>query len=151
MPDIFESDFSDFISALNRSGTEYLVVGGYAVIMHGYFRTTQDLDIWVNKTPENYQKLIKAYAIFGMPVFDMSLKNFMGDEFDVFSVGRSPMRIDVITKLKGLDFESAFKNAASKTFETLNVKYLHLNDLKIAKEAAGRYKDLDDLEKLSGL
>ena len=69
MPDIFQSDFNDFIFALNVSGTQYLVVGGYAVILHGYYRTTQDLDIWVNKTPENHLKLSKAFAIFGMPLF----------------------------------------------------------------------------------
>jgi hypothetical protein len=109
MPNIFESDFSDFINALNISGTEYIIVGGYAVIIHGYYRTTQDLDVWVNKTSENYKKLIKAFAIFGMPVFDMSHKNFMGEQFDVFSIGRSPIRIDIITKLKGLEFKDAFK------------------------------------------
>lgn len=149
MPDIFESDFSDFLNALNITSTEYIVVGGYAVIIHGYYRTTQDLDVWVNKTPENYIKLAKAYAIFGMPVFDMTLENFMGDEFDVFSVGKSPLRIDIITTLKGLSFDAAYKNVLEKEIEGKKVKYLHINDLMIAKKAAGRHKDLDDLEKLS--
>ena len=150
MPDIFQSDFNDFIFALNVSGTQYLVVGGYAVILHGYYRTTQDLDVWVNKTPENHLKLSKAFAIFGMPLFDMTLENFMGEKFDVFSIGRSPIRIDVITKLKGLDFEDAFKHSLVKEIEGLKVNYLQLNDLIQAKKAAGRYKDLDDIEKLSG-
>ena len=149
MPDIFESDFSDFLNALNITSTEYIVVGGYAVIIHGYYRTTQDLDVWVNKTPENYIKLAKAYAIFGMPVFDMTLENFMGDEFDVFSLGKSPLRIDIITTLKGLSFDAAYKNVLEKEIEGKKVKYLHINDLMIAKKAAGRHKDLDDLEKLS--
>ncbi len=150
MPDIFESDFSDFILALNMSGTAYLVVRGYAVIIHGYYRTTQDLDIWVDKTPENYLKLSKAFAIFGMPVFDMTLENFMSDEFDVFSIGRSPLRIDIITKLKGLDFKDAFTNSLAKEIEGLKVNYLKLDDLITAKKASARYKDLDDIEKLLG-
>jgi hypothetical protein len=150
MPDIFKSDFKDFLIALNTSSTEYVVVGGYAVIIHGYYRTTQDLDIWVNKTAENYNKLRIAYAIFGMPVFDMTLDNFMGDEFDVFSIGRVPLRIDIITKLKGLEFEKACSNALSKDIEGITVKYLHKDDLAVAKRAAGRFKDLDDLEKLFG-
>ncbi len=149
MPDIFQSDFNDFIFALNNSGTQYLVVGGYAVILHGYYRTTQDLDIWVKKTPENHLRLSKAFAIFGMPLFDMTLENFMGEDFDVFSIGRSPIRIDVITKLKGLDFVDAFQHSLVKEIESLKVNYLHLNDLIQAKKAAGRYKDLDDIEKLS--
>ena len=151
MPDIFESDFRDFIFALNVSQTQYLVVGGYAVILHGYYRTTQDLDIWVEKTPENHVRLSKAYAIFGMPLFDMTLENFMGEKFDVFSIGRSPIRIDVITKLKGLHFKDAIKHSLLKEIEGLKVNYLELSDLIKAKKAAGRHKDLDDIEKLSGL
>ena len=126
---IFDSDFSDFISALNVSGTEYIIVGGYAVILHGYYRTTNDLDIWVNKSPENYIKLRKAYGIFGMPLFDMTLENFMGDEFDVFSVGRMPFQIDVMTKLKGVEFADAREKAEQKELEGLKVNFLNLADL----------------------
>ena len=146
---IFDSDFSDFISALNVSGTEYIIVGGYAVILHGYYRTTNDLDIWVNKSPENYIKLRKAYGIFGMPLFDMTLENFMGDEFDVFSVGRMPFQIDVMTKLKGVEFSDAIEKAEQKELEGLKVSFLNLADLIKAKTASGRYKDLDDIEKLT--
>lgn len=84
MANILESDFCYFLMSLNLSSTAYLLVGGYAVIIHGYHRTTQDLNIWVNKTPGNYLKLRKAFAIFGMPVFDMTLDNFMGDDYDFF-------------------------------------------------------------------
>jgi len=149
MHDIFASDFKDFLFALNVTHTEYIVVGGYAVIMHGYYRTTQDLDIWINKTEENYIRLRKAFAIFGMPIFDITAENFLSDRFDVFSIGRSPLRIDIITKLKGINFIEAFDNGLFKEFENLNVRYLNLNDLFISKKAAGRYKDLDDIEKLS--
>jgi predicted nucleotidyltransferase len=146
---IFESDFGDFISALNISGTEYIIVGGYAVILHGYYRTTNDLDIWVNKSPENHVKIRKAFAIFGMPLFDMTLENFMGDEFDVFSMGRMPFQIDVMTKLKGVEFADAIKQAEQKELEGLKVSFLNLADLIKAKTASGRYKDLDDIEKLT--
>jgi predicted nucleotidyltransferase len=149
MPNIFESDFNDFIAALNISGTEYIVVGGYAVILHGYYRTTQDLDIWVNKTPENHLKLSKAFAIFGMPVFDMNLENFMGEEFNVFTMGRKPLQIEIITNLKGLEFKDAVQHALQKEMEGIKVKYLNLTDLIQAKTASGRHKDLDDIEKLT--
>lgn len=149
MPDIFESDFRDFIFALNVSNTEYILVGGYAVIIHGYYRTTRDLDIWVNKTKQNYKKLSMAFAIFGMPVFDMTEENFLGEDFDVFSMGRSPLQIDIITKLKGLTFGDAFEKSEFKEVEGMNVRFLHLNDLIQSKKAAGRHKDLDDIEKLT--
>lgn len=149
MNNIFQSDFSDFIAALNMSSTQYIVVGGYAVIMHGYYRTTQDLDIWVNQTKENYVALRKGFAIFGMPIFDITQENFLGDTFDVFSIGRSPFRIDIISKLKGLEFDDAYANSLEKEMEGLKVRYLHLNDLLTSKKAAGRYRDLDDIEKLT--
>ena len=149
MPDIFESDFNDFIAALNMAGAEYMVVGGYAVILHGYYRTTQDLDIWVNKTPENHLKLSKAFAIFGMPLFDMTLENFIGEEFDVFTMGRKPLQIDIITRLKGVEFKDAVEHALEKEMEGINVKYLNLDNLIQAKTASGRHKDLDDIEKLT--
>ncbi len=149
MQNIFQSDFSDFISALNISATEYIIVGGYAVILHGYYRTTNDLDIWVNKTPENHIKLSKAFAIFAMPLFDMTLENFMSDEYDVFSMGRMPLQIDIITKLKGVEFSDAIKQAEQKELEGLKINFLNLADLIKAKTASGRYKDLDDIEKLS--
>jgi hypothetical protein len=149
MPDIFESDFNDFIAALNISATEYIIVGGYAVILHGYYRTTKDLDIWVRKTAENHIKLRKAFATFGMPLFDMTLENFMSNQFDVFSMGRMPLQIDIITKLKGVEFSDAIKQAEQKDLEGLKVNYLNLADLIKAKTASGRHKDLDDIEKLT--
>jgi hypothetical protein len=149
MHNIFESDFNDFLFALQVAGVEYIVVGGYAVIMHGYFRTTQDLDVWVNKTAENYLRVRKAFAVFGMPMFDITEENFLGEKFDVFSIGRSPLRIDLITKLKGVSFNEAFANAVFKQIESIHVRYLSLNDLFDAKKASGRHKDLDDIEKLS--
>jgi len=148
MHNIFKSDFRDFLSALNRTNAEYLVVGGYAVIIHGYFRTTQDLDIWVNNTSDNYEKLKKSFSIFGMPMFDMTQEKFLSDDCDVFSFGRSPLRIDLITKLKGLTFSDAFSKAIRQEIDDIEIKYLNLQDLITAKTASGRYRDLDDIEKL---
>ncbi len=72
---IFNPDFQDFIRALNSAEVDYLLVGGYAVILHGYNRTTGDLDVWVRKTSNNYQRLLVAFARFGMPTFDMTEKD----------------------------------------------------------------------------
>ncbi len=77
MSNIFNDDFKDFIKALNNNKVEYILVGGYAVILHGYNRTTGDMDIWVNQTKENYQKIVKSFHEFGTPVFDMTEENFL--------------------------------------------------------------------------
>ena len=72
--------------------------------MHGYSRTTGDLDLWVEKSAENYERLAKAFHHFGMPVFDMTAHNFLQNPvMDVFTFGRLPVAIDIITQLKGLN------------------------------------------------
>ena len=65
MPNIFNDDFRDFITALNNKNVEYLMVGGYAVIIHGYRRTTGDLNIWINTSKKNYQQLVKHVISLG--------------------------------------------------------------------------------------
>ncbi len=147
---IFNEDFQDFIRSLHIAGVRYVLVGGYSVILHGYARTTGDLDIWVEPSLENYQRLTNAFARFGLPVFDMTADKFLATQhYDVFTFGRSPVSIDILTMVKGLEFEPAF--ALAEWFEIasdLRVRALRLDDLLQAKKAAGRPKDLDDLENL---
>ena len=146
----FYQDFLEFIQALERNEVEYLLVGGYAVILHGYTRTTGDMDIWVNPSEENYNRLVKAFQSFGMPVFDMTEKNFLDtSKFDVFTFGTSPISIDIMTKVKGLSFKEAFPEAASiELDEGLSVRLLSREDLLKAKRASGRAKDFNDIRHL---
>ena len=150
MANIFNDDFRDFIQALNNNDVEYLLVGGYAVILHGYRRVTGDMDIWVNRTKENYSRLTKAFSDFGLPVFDMTESKFLDvNTADVFSFGRPPISIDILTKLKGVEFADAFPRALQFEENGLSIRFINLNSLIQAKKAAGRHKDLDDIEKLS--
>jgi hypothetical protein len=108
----FNTDFQEFIEALNKSEVKYILVGGYSVILHGYARTTGDMDIWVEKTEDNYQAILKAFKRFGMPVFDMTLSNFINNHaLDVFTFGRPPVAIDLITHVDGLEFNEAYINS----------------------------------------
>ena len=108
------------------------------------------MDIWVNRTKENYFKLTQAFAKFGLPVFDMTESKFLDvDMVDVFSFGRPPISIDIITKLKGVEFDEAFSQVVQFEENGLPIRFIHLNNLIQAKRAAGRYKDLDDIEKLT--
>ena len=149
MGNVFNQDFQDFIKALNEAEVKYILVGGYAVILHGYNRSTGDMDIWVERSAENYQRLTQAFQVFGMPVFDMTLSNFLeNDQIDVFRFGRPPSSIDIINVLKGLRFEEAFKESMIVTIDSLPVRILSLIALKQSKLAAGRSKDLDDIDHL---
>jgi len=149
MCNIFQQDFRDFLAALNQQEVRYLLVGGFAVILHGYARTTGDMDIWVERTPENYQRIKRAFLQFGMPVFDMTEKNFLSHpNWDVFTFGIPPVAIDLMIKVKGLNFETCFANSVLFEDDDLTIKTIHLNDLLLAKKMAGRAKDLNDLENL---
>ena len=146
---IFNSDFQDFIRALNQSGVRYLLVGGFSVILHGYQRSTGDIDIWVERTPENYEAIERAFQTFGMPVFDMTRTSFLENHaLDVYTFGREPAAIDVMMAVKGLDFIEAYANAADMEVDGINVNVIHYNDLIKAKTASARFKDLNDLEHL---
>jgi len=147
---IFNDDFRDFIKVLNDTDVDYVLVGGYAVILHGYRRTTGDLDIWVNTTKENYLKLRKALLNFGLPTTDLSEQNFLdNDAIEIFTYGIAPVSIDIMKKVKGLNFEEVFSSSQLFIDQDLTVRFISYQQLVKAKKAAGRYKDLDDLEKLS--
>ena len=149
MPDIFQEDFRDFLTALNDQEVKYVFVGGLAVVLHGPARVTGNMDIWVECTSENYHKLCKAFNQFQMPVFDMTLENFLGvGKNDVFSFGRNPVGIDILTSVKGVDFEEAFNLSEIYKAGDLSVRVIHINHLIAAKKASGRFKDLDDVEQL---
>jgi hypothetical protein len=149
MGDLFSSDFREFLQALNEQEVEYILVGGFAVILHGYQRVTGDMDIWVNRTEENYIRIKAAFDQFGMPVFDMSRENFLFEKsMDVFRFGRRPNAIDIMLSVKGLQFSECFEIAKWFEDDGLQIKVLHINHLRQAKKEAGRFKDFDDLEHL---
>ena len=150
MANLFNEDFQDFLRALWQHEVRYVLVGGYSVILHGYSRTTGDLDVWVEKSADNYERLVKAFFTFGMPVFDMSAHNFLiNPAMDVFTFGRPPVAIDVITQLKGLSFEEAFEAATTEEVDNLPVRLIQYQHLLQAKQAAGRPRDQNDIDNLS--
>ncbi|MEP6513120.1 MAG: hypothetical protein ABJA79_04590 [Parafilimonas sp.] len=146
MADLFNQDFQDFINSLNKTQVEYIVVGGYAVILHGYIRSTADMDVWVNKTSTNYQKLKKAFQLFGAPIFHE--QDFLGNKFDVWGIGKEPNRIEILSELKGIPFAEAYPLCKTFIQNGIEVKYINLEHLIKAKKAAGRFKDKNDIEQL---
>ncbi|MGY6520723.1 MAG: DUF6036 family nucleotidyltransferase [Mongoliitalea sp.] len=147
---IFNDDFKDFIESLNKYEVEYILIGGYAVVLHGYQRTTGDLDIWVNPTEFNYGKLLKAFSFFGFPSDAIDLRRFLNVEaYNVFTFGRPPMAIDIVTAIHGVDFKDAIQKVNHIEVQGMRVCLLSMSDLIATKKASNRYKDLDDLENLS--
>ena len=153
MVNLFNEDFQDLIGSFNKHDVQYILVGGYSVIIHGYHRATGDMDLWVKPTKDNYQKMISAFSDFGLPIGAITEKMFLSvDEFDVFQFGITPSSIDIMTSVKGLDFAAAFARSAWHNVSgQTKIRVLHLQDLINAKRAAGRYKDLADIEELNSI
>lgn len=143
---LFNYDFLEFLELLTKHKVDYLLVGGYAVILNGYVRSTGDLDLWVNKTKGNYDKLSKVYQDFGAPIFPFS--EFNSNQFDVWSIGVEPIKIEILTKVDGLIFSDSKLNCNYLEIQHFKIPYINYNDLLKNKETSGRYKDLADIEQL---
>ena len=148
MINIFNDDFQDFIKAFIKNEVKYVLVGGYSVVAHGYRRSTGDMDLLVERSVENYHRIMNSFNEFGMPVFDMTQSSFLSDKYDVFSFGRPPAAIDIMTKIKGAEFDEIFLHAQLHEIDGIQVRVIHLRQLIKTKKASGRHKDLDDIENL---
>jgi hypothetical protein len=143
------TDFKDFIQLLNSYQVEYLLIGGYAVALHGHVRFTQDMDVWVYTSSENASKVVQALKDFGLSQADELLDVFQ-KENRVVGIGRSPLKIEVVTTISGVTFEECYRNRQVVEIDGVPVNYLSLPDLRKNKLASGRPKDLADLDSLSG-
>ena len=147
MANLFNEDFLDFLEACSGNEVEYLLVGGYAVILHGYIRSTADMDIWVNKTAGNYLKLARAFKSFGAPIFPEN--DFLGNTYDVWAIGVEPNKIEILSEVKGVEFDECIAACNKLAVKDFEVPYIHLNHLLQAKQATGRFKDKADIEALT--
>src|SRR5215510_5785228 len=96
-------DFVDLLRAFNAADVRFLVVGAYALALHGRPRATGDLDVWIEATPENAPRVMGALAAFGAPLAQLSVDDFAREGI-VYQLGVEPRRIDILTKLTGLSF-----------------------------------------------
>ncbi len=143
-------DFKEFIQLLNACKVEYLLVGGYAVALHGYVRYTSDIDIWVRSTPDNSIRVVESLMRFGLPQAN-ELFDILQKEKRVIGIGTPPNKIEVITSIDGVEFETCYRNKLEVEIDGMSLYYLSLPDLVINKKASGRFKDLNDLEHLPKL
>ena len=140
-------DFREFIALLNAHEVRCLVVGGYAVGLHGHPRYTKDIDIWIERTPSNAEHLMEALAEFGFEDIGLTKDDFLTPD-QVVQLGRPPNRIDLLTSLSGVSFADCYENRVVEAIEGTEVRYISLADLKTNKRALGRHQDLADLEHL---
>ena len=144
---LITDDFKEFLRLLNANRVDYLLVGGYAVGLHGYPRATVDLDIWVSATAENAARVIAVLAAFGFESLSIAPRLFI-DPRSIVRFGIPPFRIEIMTSIDGVDYGSCSRRAVTFDVEGVQIPVISLADLRVNKRAAGRHKDLADLENL---
>jgi hypothetical protein len=140
-------DFKEFLKLLNAAEVRYLLVGGFAVGYHGYPRATADIDVWIEISPMNAQKLVEVFHRFGM-TDPLVAPNLFLQPGKIIRMGVPPMRIEVLTEIDGVSFDECYAARITGLIDGLPIPLISIAHLLQNKRAAGRHKDLDDLENL---
>lgn len=142
-----ETDFIDFIELCNKYKVEYLVVGGYAVSVHGYPRSTKDFDVCIKISDENAAKMVEVINEFGFASLKLKKEDFLKKDF-ITQLGHEPIRIDILNDLDGVPFQEAWANKRLIDFEGSKINFIGYTELLKVKEKAGRPQDFADISKL---
>lgn len=145
-----DKDFRELLSAFNAHNVKYLIVGGYAVSFHSDPRTTKDLDLFIQPSPENAKAVFLALKDYGAPLDGISAGDFSSPG-SVFQIGVAPMRVDILQSIDGVDFEDAWNRrvrARVATNDSLEGNYISAEDLMSNKLASGRPRDLVDADEI---
>jgi len=141
-------DFVDLLRAFAAADVRYLVVGAYALGFHGRPRATGDLDVWVEASPENAARIMRALATFGAPLNDVSEGDFSREGI-TYQIGLPPLRIDILTQLTGLSFAEAWPDHVKGALGDAQANFIGREAFIRNKRATGRQKDLGDIEGLA--
>ncbi|MDO4246894.1 MAG: nucleotidyltransferase [Deinococcus sp.] len=139
-------DFAEFLKLLNQHGVKYLLIGGYAVNLYGFVRATGDLDIFVELTQDNIQRLTATYHDFGISSVEAEL--FQPGK--IIRMGVPPLRLEVLNRISGVEFAEAYAERETMDIGELSIPVISLRLLRQNKAASGRPKDLGDLASLPG-
>ena len=138
-------DFKDFINCLNSNNVKYLLLGGWAVGIHGHPRSTKDIDFLIFMDDNNLENLQKALNDFGAPHFEIDHLKVKGNGI---KIGVTPIAIDIINDASGINIEDCYSRREIKTVENIEISVISKADLIINKIASGREQDLADVKKL---
>jgi hypothetical protein len=142
-----QADLREFIGLLNSHKVEYLVVGGHAVAFHGHPRFTGDIDFLIRTTPSNAQRVLDVLNAFGFGTLGIAERDLL-EPGRIVQLGYPPNRIDILTSISGVEFDSAWEGRVQTVMDNQPVSILGWGELLQNKQASGRQKDLADIEKL---
>jgi len=142
-----ETDFLEFIALCNKHEVRYLVIGGYAVSIHGYPRSTKDMDVCIEMSEENAAKMVRVIKDFGFGSLNLSEIDFLNKDF-ITQLGYEPLRIDILNDLDGVLFVEAWINKKVVDLSGVRINFIGYNELLKVKEKAGRPQDIADVNML---
>lgn len=142
-----EKDIIEFIELCNKHGVKYMVIGGYAVSIHGHPRSTKDIDVCIEMSEANASKMVQVINDFGFSSLKLNKEDFLKKD-SITQLGFPPLRIDILNDLDGIPFEEAWQNKKTVNFENVPVDFIGYNDLLVVKQKAGRPQDIADVDRL---
>lgn len=138
------------MAELNAASAEYLVVGAHALAVHGHARASKELDVWVRSTPENARRIYRALGEFGAPLADLKIED-LATFGTIFQIGVEPVRVDIITSIDGVDFDTAWPARVHSQYADQPVFVISRDHFISNKRASGRPQDLADIDALERL
>ena len=141
-------DFADLCSLLNARNVEFLIVGGYAVAFHGAPRFTGDLDVLVRPEVEHVERMLTALRDFGFPA-ETAAAAYLLDAAKILQLGHVPLQVHIMTKITGVSWAEAWASRVHGSYGDVPVAFIGRGPLLENKRAAGRSKDLADVEALT--
>ena len=144
---MLHKDFRDFLALLAKHRVRHLVVGGYAVAVHGYPRYTGDLDVFIALNPQTAEAVAAAFREFGFSDADVDARNFLIPR-SIVEVGNEPLKLQVMNAISGVAFDEAYDRRQTVRLDDLDVPFIGYEDLVRNKSATGRGKDKVDVEEL---
>ena len=140
-------DLREFLKSLIRNDVAFMLVGGYAVALHGFPRATADMDVWISTEPSNVDRVIAALRDFGFAP-DADAATALRTPGKVLRMGYPPARIELLTAPAGVEFAACMRRAEEREALGVHVPTIAIDDLIANKRAAGRPKDLIDADEL---
>jgi hypothetical protein len=143
---ILVDDFKDLLTTFADENVEFLLIGGWAMALHGHGRGTDDLDIFVRSSLENSRRVFHALVTFGAPLVAHGVTERLFTQKGYgYRMGVKPHLIEILTSIDGVDFDEALQNAGSFQIEGRSIRFIGRVALLKNKKAAGRPKDLADV------
>lgn len=143
-----QPDFEELLRLLEKAAVEYLIVGGYAVALHGYPRYTKDIDLFFSPNDENIDRIIETLIGFGFSS-DQLNRELFSTPGNIITFGVTPVRVDFLNEIDGVSFKDAWPNRVRRAYGSVTANFIGFDDLIKNKSSTGRNRDKLDVEELS--